>query len=68
MVKEKHAVAGRPASLDPKEVQIAVRITKEDEAAFLAEASRLSEITGQEWTISGYMRAAARLMLGKHLA
>jgi len=45
-----------------------VRHTEDDLAAWRAECARLTAITGQKWTVSGYLRVAGRAYLGKHLA
>jgi hypothetical protein len=45
-----------------------VRYTKRDLDAFQAEVERLTKLTGQRWTVSGYLRIAGLAYLGKHLA
>jgi hypothetical protein len=59
---------GRPPSPDPMTERSLVRYTKRDLDAFAAEVQRLTKITGQRWTISGYLRIAGLAYLGKHLA
>ena len=59
---------GRPPSPDPMTERSLVRYTKRDLDAFTAEVQRLTKITGQRWTISGYLRIAGLAYLGKHLA
>ncbi|HEX4417072.1 MAG TPA: hypothetical protein VH165_04190 [Kofleriaceae bacterium] len=59
---------GRPPSPDPMSERSLVRYTKRDLAAFAAEVERLTKLTGQRWTISGYLRIAGLVYLGKHLA
>jgi hypothetical protein len=41
---------------------------RRDLDTFAAEAARLTKITGQRWTISGYLRTAGLAYAGKHLA
>jgi hypothetical protein len=45
-----------------------VRYTEHDGEIFEAEAARLTERTGQRWTVSGYLRIAGLNYAGKHLA
>lgn len=45
-----------------------VRYTKRDLETFRAEVARLTKITGQRWTISGYLRIAGLAYAGRHLA
>ena len=62
------ARTGRPPSPDPMTERSLVRYTKRDLDTFTAEVQRLTKITGQRWTISGYLRIAGLAYLGKHLA
>lgn len=50
------------------EVQHSVNLTQDDMQAISAEIERLSAVTGHSWSVSGYLRMAARAMVGKHLA
>lgn len=59
---------GRPPSPDPMTERSLVRYTKRDLEAFNAEVERLTKVTGQRWTVSGYLRIAGLAYLGKHLA
>lgn len=59
---------GRPPSADPMSERSLVRYTKRDLDAFQAEVERLTKLTGQRWTVSGYLRIAGLAYLGKHLA
>jgi hypothetical protein len=62
------ARTGRPPSPDPMTERSLVRYTKRDLDAFATEVQRLTKVTGQRWTISGYLRIAGLSYLGKHLA
>lgn len=59
---------GRPPKADVKTERALVRFSKEDAAVYAAEVKRLTELTGQEWTVSGYLRLAGLAYAGKHLA
>jgi hypothetical protein len=59
---------GRPPIAEPMAKRVLVRCTARDEAEFKAEVERLTKVTGQRWTVSGYLRVAGLNHLGKHLA
>ena len=58
---------GRPRKTDPKSERSLVRYSKRDGEVYEAEAKRLTQLTGQEWTVSGYLRLAGLNYAGKHL-
>lgn len=59
---------GRPPKPDAKTERTLVRHTAEEHATYQAEAERLTRLTGQGWTVSGYLRVAGAAYAGKHLA
>lgn len=59
---------GRPPKPDKMTERSLVRYTEQDLEKFSAEAERLTRLTGQQWTVSGYLRVAGLAYLGKHLA
>lgn len=59
---------GRPPGPDPKSERALVRFSRRDRATFEAEVQRLTAATGQDWTVSGYLRFAGLAFVGKHLA
>lgn len=59
---------GRPPIADPMNQRSMVRYSERDLETFDAEVARLTERTGQRWTISGYLRVAGLAYAGKHLA
>jgi hypothetical protein len=59
---------GRPPKADAKMERSLVRHNVEEHAIYQAEAERLTRITGQGWTVSGYLRVAGVAYAGKHLA
>lgn len=62
------ARTGRPPVPEPMVKRVLVRCTARDYAAFKDELERLTKLTGQQWTVSGYLRVAGLAYLGKHLA
>jgi hypothetical protein len=59
---------GRPPIADAMTERAMVRHTKGDRKVFEAEVERLTGVTGQRWTVSGYLRVAGLAHAGKHLA
>ncbi len=66
--KVRAARTGRPPVPEPMVKRVLVRCTARDYDAFKAELERLTKLTGQQWTVSGYLRVAGLAYLGKHLA
>lgn len=65
---KKRSTGGRPRKADPLTERSLVRHSKHDHEIYAAEAERLTRLTGQEWTVSGYLRLAGVAYAGKHLA
>ena len=64
----KRKSVGRPTSENPLSNRKLVRLSDDDVAEFDAECKRLTARTGQDWTLSAYLRMAGRAMKGKHLS
>ncbi len=59
---------GRPRKASSLTERSLVRHSEQDHEIYAAEAERLTKLTGQEWTVSGYLRMAGLAYAGKHLA
>lgn len=66
--KPEPARMGRPPVPDPMDQRSMVRYTRADAEVFAAEVARLTRLTGQRWTVAGYLRVAGLAYIGKHLA